>query len=445
MSRLSERRRPFAYNSTRMVQAKMAVSSFKSCSKFYTLIQPIQSRRVERMKKYLKVRMTELCAQYIAARFVDSEELDAIVRRPRQHNRNRINDLVDVTLLTAQYRFRNQNQLHRLLACFQLPEWISVSDGSLFHREEALLIFLKIVMFPNQMSVVSSQFHRNSSAPVSRIVLWMYSFFIREWGYLITNNMRYWTPLLPKCAEAIRNKIQSTTGEHVVSISESVENGFRTAVMLDFTAVYTCAPGTGPQNPGGPGAPRADPAGLQQEAAYSGYYAHHGLKVLSASLPNGMDYHVFFPVLLPKSETNVLTDSQLLEISSEAQEELLHLPFKYRFHADSNFVLFNHDMLTAGGLASIRVYEEHTYKDLKMICKSLGYRQTLQLNVSSVAAKVLVACILRNAYNCINYGQVSVFFSMGPPTLEHWTSQGPHAFPLKNPLVNPIDFALEGL
>jgi hypothetical protein len=442
-SQLSERRRPSAYNAVRMIEAKLAALSIKSCMSLLVHIFPIQSDLVKRMKAYLKHRIVRSYDQYITARFVENEELDNIVRRVKQNIRARIEDLVDATLLKTQYRFKTQNQLRRLIGCFQIPEWIYIDDGSRFHREEALLIFLKVTFFPNQLNVVAATFHRNSASPISKICNWMSSFFIKEWGYLITNNMRYWTPLLPICAEAIRQKLAEKTGQDIVKVADDPENGFKIAAMLDFTTVYTCAPGTGPIYPGGPGAARLDPDGLQQQAAYSGYYAHHGMKVMTSSLPNGMDYFVHFPVLLPRSETVTLAESQFLEISNEAQEDILHLPYKYRFHADSNFILFDHELLSSGGLNSIRIYQEHTYRDLKMICKSLNYRANLKMNASAVGRMVLVSVILRNAFNCMNYGQVSVYFTMRPPTLDHWTSQGRKAFPLRNEHVHANEFVLE--
>jgi hypothetical protein len=440
----SERRRPFAYNACRMVKAKIAQNNIAQCRRVYLQIAHYQSGLARRFRRYLRDRMRRFFTDDVSARYVDSDELDGIVRREKQQIRLTIASLVDNALLRSEYRFRTQCQLRRLLECFHIPAVIIVEDGTRFSGEEALLIFLKMIMYPNQMNVVANKFHRNSSTPVSRISAWMENFFVSNWGYLITNNMRYWAPLLPRCTEVIRRKIeiQEGNGAVIVAVRDDPEAGFKISAMIDFSAIYTCAPGTGPVYiPGGAGAARVDPEGLQEQAAYSGYYAHHGLKVLSASLPNGMDFFVFFPNLLPTSETVALQNSGLLE-AMEEEQALLGWNIRHTFHSDSNFINVHHPLLSSGGLTRIRIYQEHVFKDLKSTCKSLNNRTNLKMNVGTVARKVLASCILRNAYNCMNYGQVSVFFGMPPPSLESWTMQGPDALPLMNQHVHAIDNVL---
>ena len=42
----------------------------------------------------------------------------------------------------------------------------------------------------------------------------------------------------------------------------------------------------------------------------------------------------------------------------------------------------------------------------------------------------LTALILKDAYTTMNGSNTSEFFSLNPPTLEHWTARGPIAMDL---------------
>jgi hypothetical protein len=54
----------------------------------------------------------------------------------------------------------------------------------------------------------------------------------------------------------------------------------------------------------------------------------------------------------------------------------------------------------------------------------------LQLRKQPLGKIVFMCMMMRNSYCTLLGGQVSSFFAMEPPSLQHWTSQGPRARPL---------------
>ncbi len=62
---------------------------------------------------------------------------------------------------------------------------------------------------------------------------------------------------------------------------------FRIIGIIDCKIVETCQPGSGPAEDR-PGAPHPEDANLIQESVYSGYAKCHGLKIITAMLPNGL-------------------------------------------------------------------------------------------------------------------------------------------------------------
>ena len=63
-----------------------------------------------------------------------------------------------------------------------------------------------------------------------------------NWGYLLLDNMNFWKPHIPQCAEAIRRKLM---GEPYNCLFEAPgqEGGFNIFGFVDNTMNATCRPG----------------------------------------------------------------------------------------------------------------------------------------------------------------------------------------------------------
>lgn len=121
-----------------------------------------------------------------------------------------------------------------------------------------------------------------TSKPIASMAFNLFlSHMVNQWGYLLTNNTKFWAPYMAECAEAIREKCRE---KGCYFTPDFCVFGF-----IDNTMNSTCRPGGGPARDG-VNMPRNDP--LIQEAWYNGWKKLHGIKWQTADLPNGMNFHV---------------------------------------------------------------------------------------------------------------------------------------------------------
>jgi hypothetical protein len=164
------------------------------------------------------------------------------------------------------FRFRTKDQLHRLCAGFRFHEAIVMKSRHKFTGEEVLLVSLYRLHQPTTLgdSCWIDTFGLGY-ASVSMIVNWFVKYLIRNWAYLVLDNMDYWTDSLPEFAEAIRKK----ANELGCNFNNSREiGGFNVFGFIDNTMNATCRPGGGPAR-AGKYAPRNDH--LIKRAWYNGW------------------------------------------------------------------------------------------------------------------------------------------------------------------------------
>ena len=176
------------------------------------------------------------------------------------------------------FRFRTKEQLHRLIEGFGIPDIIRIPQtGNIFYGEEYLLISLYRLHRPTALSdaCFRSIFGFGYSA-VSMIFNSFLDFMIERWSYLILDNMNFWLPYLPACAQAIRNKCVE---KGCYFPNSWAAGGLRVAGFIDNTMNATCRPGGGPARDGAE-APRNDP--LIQRAWYNGWKKLHGKAIIAS-------------------------------------------------------------------------------------------------------------------------------------------------------------------
>jgi hypothetical protein len=148
-------------------------------------------------------------------------------------------------------------------------------------------------------------------------------------------------------------------------------------------------------------------------------------------LANGMDLNVFGPLSVRRNDLTALDKSNI--------EENIRMLYNegevwYIIFGDSAFMVS--DMMATSesypgrGMSSVREAIEWSYKDVKQLWKYCDYKHVLQLRKQPVAKIFFICLLLRNIYVTLHGSQASNYFTMAPPTLEEWTSQGISAHPI---------------
>ena len=341
--------------------------------------------------------------------------------------------------IPQQFRFKSKDQLYRLLRGFQFPDVMYGPSGHKFSGEEVMLLGLYRLHFPsyyNHFSYKELFGFDNQRASLA------FKLFLRHislnWGYLLLDNMQFWKPYIPQCAEAIRQKLLREPYNCYFE-PPGQEAGFNIFGFIDNTMNATCRPGGGPTRDG-TNAPRNDP--LIQRAWYNGWKKVHGMKWQTIDLPNGMNFHVYGPVSLRHNDLYTLHHSQ---IDQKLDELFAGDVYRYAIYGDSAYLIYGlnnirarHDnlhntpreVLENKSMSSCRECIEWDYGDVGKMWAFVDYKKILKLRRMAVGPMYLVALILRNAHNTMNGCNTCEFFAMAPPSFEEWTSQGPREIQL---------------
>ena len=204
------------------------------------------------------------------------------------------------------FRFRTKQQLYDILNGFQFPEFVKSEERCVFHREELLLVSLYRYRRPSSTTDIAfKEIFGFRQSRVSIAFRTFVNFLIRNWSYLLLDNMQYWLPKLRLFATAIQQKLLQLGCEFP---PPGTPGGFCIFSSVDNTLNAACRPGGGPRRDG-INAPRNDP--LIQRAFYNGWKKFHGLKWQTVDLPNGMNFHVWGPVSLRHCDLYTLSESDI--------------------------------------------------------------------------------------------------------------------------------------
>lgn len=271
-----------------------------------------------------------------------------------------------------------------------------------------------------------------------------------HWGYLLTDNMRFWLPYLEGFAESMRLKLLA------LGCDDFPEPGsFRCFGFLDNTLNMSCRPGGGPTQPG-VDAPRNDP--LLQRAFYNGWKKGHGLKWQTCTLPNGMDFHAWGPCSLRHNDLWTLRESALSarlqglfdewRMEREARGE--YFPEWMRtfcLYGDSAYDNIANEFVQCRQyvfrddppeerdrrtrrnvcMSSCRETIEWNYGDNQRFFSYIDYKKKLPMRKIPLGDIFLCAMIMRNAMVAMRGNNTSLFFNYLFPHnfFETWVAAGP--------------------
>ena len=264
----------------------------------FMIIDKIYSRKIRINEK--KKKILQICIIYAALQYYDIISAPAAINipLPKIVSRCRTLDSFSDEDFPLNFRFRSKDQLRRLLVAFQMPTHLRDNYGHKFYIEELLLIVLFYLHYPQSSTDLS--FKEIFGWPYWRVNIGVKLFFkwmVNNWAYLIYDNIKFWIPYLPLCAESIKNKLIS-----IGCPFDDEENiYFNVALFIDNVIWATCRPGGGPVNDG-VNSPRNHP--LIQQSFYSGWKMIHGLKWQTIGMPNGMMFHSWGPVSCRHNDCN---------------------------------------------------------------------------------------------------------------------------------------------
>lgn len=294
-----------------------------------------------------------------------------------------------------------------------------------------LLVYTDCTGQQRSLTAVSKLFLALGHTAVSMIFNAFLDFMVDRWSYLLLDNMKFWLPYLPSCAQAIRDKCLDK-GRFFPN--STAPGGLRVAGFIDNTMNATCRPGGGPARDGA-NAPRNDP--LIQRAWYNGWKKLHGMKWQTLDLPNGMNLNVWGPISVRHNDITSLQQSNINDKLVALQQGQLHQWVIYGDSAyvhvpDSHILARHHNEINSERqtlenvcLSACRECIEWDYGDVGVMWAMVDFKKVLKMQLMPVKNIYLTALILRNAYVTMNGGTTPEYFKLTPPIFELWTSQGP--------------------
>lgn len=314
---------------------------------------------------------------------------------------------------------------------FNFPQIFIHAKGEKFSGEIVFLAGLFRLHYPNTFyDYTWSNFFGLSPQNACKCFQLFFTFVKRYWAYLIFDHLDFWKPYLHHFSRKIRLKANSLGANFPV--------GFNIFAFIDSKYIFTARPG-GPTCTG-KNAERRDQ--LLQEACYSGYKKAHRIKVQSVMLPNGMDFHLFGPLVARKNDIYLFTESNINERIKNLQRDI-HEDEHYRIYGDAGYEFIRETHLKTRHhhhpdfpLTPLESQENHimskcresiewSYKETVTLFAFCDFKKNLKLYLSPVPDIFLVCTILRNAYCCLNGSEAASFFGCPPPELREWMSHGP--------------------
>ena len=205
------------------------------------------------------------------------------------------------------------NELESLLQLLQVPEEITFRNRTKCTGEEFLLVGLyrlvNVCDLYDMVKLFGSDVPRMSRM-FSSFVRWIY----RQHSWRLFDNLNYWVPHFPRCAEAIRKKVITLSGGQL-----NYDAGtFTVSGFINCHNQYVGRVGAGPAGDGA-GQQRADPTGWLQRVFYNGWFAAHDLKYGTVDLACGLTAFASPRDSSRLPDLTFLTEFQINEKLEEAQ------------------------------------------------------------------------------------------------------------------------------
>jgi hypothetical protein len=317
-----------------------------------------------------------------------------------------------------------------------------------FHREELLLYMLLKMKDSLRHTTMADKVTGGDARRWSYGYKYIVHYIDKRYEHLIgPNGMRRWITKFPEFAEKIRQAVAryrlyvDEEGNMVYEFEGCPfdVNDFRVVGFLDCKDRQTRKPRTGPAGDY-QGAMRKTGSYLAQRAVYCGHHHHHGVRVLTFSLPNGMTAAVYGPTSVRRHDVTLLNWSRIDEVLSEI------LGFlgmgNYAFYGDAAYtrgryhsIVARHDPTPLAPLNERQKLENQAMKKVR-ISVEWSYQQVgglwklsedpdafkLEQDPAIVCAQIRVMHLLTNCYTCIhgNTSSSSGVFACEPPELEDY-------------------------
>lgn len=359
-----------------------------------------------------------------------------------------------------------KGQLHYLVMEFDLDEFIHVpqdcdggrGDFYVFHREELLIfMFCKITTRMTFWRLAEDPRFGGSECRWAKGYHWIIWYLDERYYHLIgPDGIENWVEHFPDFARSIWTYLQKPKTRHDGRQVSWDHQGAATVDQFNIFGFLDCKKygcsrlGSGPANPF-ENAPRRPDAYFMQLACYDGHHKMHDIKILSLSLPNGMDAAVIGPVFGRHKDPSMLENSEIDDALHDLQQQQFPDRGLYCAYGDSTFRGFwhcirtRHEALPTLGivltpplenendcLKSARESVEMGYSLPPRLFPAIDEKKSTKLGLDAefVVAQVRVAHFLTNLNVCFRRGSTCTgdrMFAHPPPTLEEYLSGTPYA------------------
>lgn len=174
----------------------------------------------------------------------------------------------------------------------------------------------------------------------------------------------------------------------------------------------------------------ARPGGGLQRCVYSGHKRVHCIKLQSLITPDGLVFHLFGPI---EGRRHDMMLYHMSGMEGMLRDTLEINGVQYFIYGDSAYVLrawlqtgFDGQDLTEEGqefntaMSELRVAVEWTFKDVKQLFYSLGYKRKLKLRERPVGLQYQFVMLFWNLRCCLYGSQAATFFGCSPPSVEQY-------------------------
>lgn len=298
-------------------------------------------------------------------------------------------------------------EMRRLL---RIPEDIILANRTRMNGEEALLILLRRLAYPCRWVDLEPVFGLDYTI-LSRAFNWMLEYIYHNFGFLVTDNLRFWAQYFESCNHAICRRAGVEAGSLPI------------AAFIDGKVFEICRPSP---------VVTLDGAAVDlQREVYNGHKRTHAIKMQAVHLPNGLTMDLFGPVSGRRHDSYMLRESRLNERVAEVQRES---PVQYKVYGDAAYggththISRGHvgAVLTADQLeenqrmSRVRVSVEWGFQKITTQNAYIDYKKGQKLLQQPVAKYIVVATVLVNCHTCLYGSLTSSSFQLLPPTLEEY-------------------------
>lgn len=300
-------------------------------------------------------------------------------------------------------RITSRDNFRRIMLVLNFPQYIICNNGTKCNSEEAFLMLLDRMSFPDRLDDFQERWGREYSQ-ISRILDATFRFIDDNHKHLVSNNStRYFAHRFPLYNRQFKRKYAQVNGVPVPAWWD------RVALFTDGTKLYTTK---------------------NYRRNFSGYKERTCLSFMDTTTPCGMIAEGTDP---NPGASNDHFQQNIRGLGQSILQCQLLQGTNYETGTDKGFhrengvrPMHNHLFNTPQQdienrhFSSCRVTNEHDIGRVAYQWKYLTFPQVLQLNSHPLAVYRRVAILLTNAITCLDHNATSKFYVCPPPTIEQY-------------------------